>query len=193
MTQSTDPYLYPGTDVLKNLRNIRDHFLLSRFEAEATSRRIIELVNSPLVDKFDLAHLQAIHKYIFQDVYVWAGEFRTLNISKEGHLFASSDFVATVLKDLLQRLAAENYLRTTDWNMFAASAGFFLGEINAVHPFREGNGRAQRQFMRELGVYSGFVIDWSCITRDRVTAASRDNFQTADTSGLAALILTSMR
>ncbi|HTU48839.1 MAG TPA: hypothetical protein VMF91_27495 [Bryobacteraceae bacterium] len=69
MTQSTDPYLYPGTDVLKNLRDIREHDLLSRFEAEATSRRIIELVDPPLIGNFDLVHLKAIHGHIFQEFF----------------------------------------------------------------------------------------------------------------------------
>lgn len=159
MTESTDPYQYPGTDVLKNLRDIRDQDFLSQFEAEATSRRIIELIDSPLMGNVDLVHLKPIHKHIFQDVYAWASEFRTVNISKEGHLFARSDFVAAALKDLLQRLATENHLRTMDRNLFAEMAGFFLGEINAAHPFREGNGRAQREFIRELGLYAGFVID----------------------------------
>lgn len=193
MTDSTDPYLYPGTDVLKNPRDIHNRDLLSHFEAEATSRRIVELIDSPTIGNFDLAHLKTIHKYIFQDVYAWAGELRIVNISKEGHLFASAHFLAAALDKLLQQLPAENYLRTTDRNLFASRAGFFLGEINAAHPFREGNGRTQREFIRELGLYSGFVIDWSCIGRDQMTAASRENFQTGNISGLAALILTSMR
>ncbi len=82
MTGSMDPYLYPGTDLLKNLRNIRDSSSLARFEAEATSRRLVEPIHSPLPGWFDTAHLEAIHKRTFQDVYAWAGRFRTVNISK---------------------------------------------------------------------------------------------------------------
>jgi cell filamentation protein len=68
MTESTDPYLYPGTDVFKNLRDIRDPDILARFEAEATSRRIVQLINCPVPGRFDTAQLKAIHKHIFQDV-----------------------------------------------------------------------------------------------------------------------------
>jgi cell filamentation protein len=93
---------------------------------------------------------------------------------------------------LLQKLSAENYLRAVNPNVFASRAGFFLGEINAAHPFREGNGRSQREFIRELGLHVGFVVDWSRITRDQMTAASRDSFQTGDSSGLAALIFASI-
>jgi cell filamentation protein len=192
MTESTDPYLYPGTDVFKNLRDIRDPDILARFEAEATSHRIVQLINSPVPGTFDTALLKAIHKHIFQDVYAWAGQFRTVNILKGGHPFGAAAFVEATLNDLLQKLSAENYLRAVNPNVFASRAGFFLGEINAAHPFREGNGRSQREFIRELGLHVGFVVDWSRITRDQMTAASRDSFQTGDSSGLAALIFASI-
>jgi cell filamentation protein len=193
MTESTDPYLYPGTNVLKNLRDIRDRDTLARFEAEATSRRIVELINSPLQGRFDSAHFKAIHKYIFQDVYAWAGQFRTVNISKSGNPFAAASFVDQALNDLLSKISAENYLRTLDQKAFANRAGFFLTEINAVDSFREGNGRTQREFIRELGLHAGFVVDWSRITGDQMTAASRESFQTGNSSGLAALILASIQ
>src|SRR4051794_36811713 len=114
MTESTDPYLYPGTDVLKNLRDIRDPDILARFEAEATSRRIVQLINSPVPGRFDAAQLKAIHKHIFQDVYAWAGQFRTVNISKDRHPFGAAAFVEATLNDLLQKLSAENYLRAVN-------------------------------------------------------------------------------
>ena len=193
MTESTDPYLYPGTDVLKNLRDIRDPDILARFEAEATSRRIVHLINSPVPGSFDAARLRAIHKPIFQNVYAWAGQFRTVNISKGGHPFGAAAFVEPVLNDLLQKVSAENYLQAVNPEMFADRAGFFLGEINAAHPFREGNGRTQREFIRELGLHAEFVVDWSRITRDQMTAASRGSFQTGDSSALARLIFSSMR
>lgn len=192
MTENTDPYLYPGTDVLKNRRNICAAEILAQFEAEATSRRLVQLINSPMPGRFDTAHLQAIHQHIFQDVYVWAGQFRIVNISKDGHLFGAAAFIEPTLDGLLRQLYAENYLRGADADAFAKRAGLYLGEINAVHPFREGNGRTQREFIRELALDVGFTIDWSRIQRDRMTAASRLSFQTGDNSGLAALILTSM-
>jgi cell filamentation protein len=193
MTESTDPYLYPGTDVLKNLRDIRDSDVLARFEAEATSRRIVQLINSPVPGRFDTAQLKAIHKHIFQDIYVWAGQFRTVNISKGGHPFGAAVFVEPALNELLQKLSAENYLQAVNPEVFASRAGYFLGEINAAHPFREGNGRTQREFIRELGLHAGFVFDLSRITRDQMIAASRESFQTGDSSALAGLISASLR
>jgi len=85
-SENSDPYLYPRTNVLKNLRGLTDPEHLERFEARRTHRRIAELIDNALSGEFDLAHLKAIHRYIFQDVYEWAGQFRTVNISKGGHL-----------------------------------------------------------------------------------------------------------
>src|SRR5216684_878788 len=183
MTESMDPYLYPGTNVVKNLRDIRNHGILASFEAEATTHRIIELIHSPAQGQFDTAHLRAIHKRIFQDVYEWAGLFRTVNISKEGHLFGAAGFIEGALRDVFQKLFRESYLRDLDRESLSDRAGFFLGEINAAHPFREGNGRVQREFIRELALQAGFAIDWSRITSDQMITASRLSFQTADSSG----------
>ncbi len=189
MPESTDPYLYPGTDVLENLRDIRDSSALARFEAEATALRLIQLIHSPAPGRFDTAHFQAIHKHIFQDVYGWAGQFRTVNISMGGHLFAAASFIETALGEVLQTLAQERFLQGTDRREFARRSGFYLGEINAIHPFREGNGRAQREFVRVLAIEVGFSIDWSRTTHDEMIVASRESFQRGNSSGLADLIL----
>ena len=183
-----DPYLYPGTVVLKNLRGFRDSDSLSRFEGNAAARRLLELTKKPVEGRFDVAHLRDIHRRIFQDVFAWAGQFRTVNISKDGHLFGAANFVEQALEEVLRKLAAEQYLQGTSADAFCDRAGFFLGEINAAHPFREGNGRTQREFFRELGRQAGFGIDWSRITREEMIAASRESFLTGDASGLTILV-----
>jgi cell filamentation protein len=157
---------------------------MAAFEANATAARLAELDAAPLKGRFDNSHFKAIHKHIFQDVYSWAGEFRTVNISKGGQLFGVAAFIEPALQDVARKLFAENCLRKTDAESFARRAGFYLGEINAVHPFREGNGRAQREFIRELGIQAGFAIDWSRITQDRMIAASRESFATGESQGL---------
>jgi cell filamentation protein len=188
MPESSDPYTYPGADVLRNIPDIHDSQRLAAFEANATTARLAELDAAPLKGRFDVAHLKAIHKSIFQDVYSWAGEFRTVNVSKGGSLFGAAAFVETALAAILLKLPAERYLKEADLTSFARRAGFYLGEINAVHPFREGNGRAQREFIRELGIEAGFIIDWSRINRQQMLAASRESFSTGDSSALAALV-----
>ena len=191
MPESSDPYTYPGTDVLRNIPDIHDSQRFAGFEANATTARLAELDAAPLKGQFDVAHLKAIHKYIFQDVYFWAGEFRTVNVSKGGSLFGAAPFVELALDGVLLKLSGERYLKGSDLSSFARRAGFYLGEINAAHPFREGNGRAQREFIRELGFEAGFVIDWSRINQHQMMAASRESFSTGDSSGLATLSLAS--
>ena len=127
MIESTDPYTYPGTSVLRNLRGIRDTRILARYEAESTTRRIVELINVPAAGRFDIDHHKAIHKHVFQDVYSWAGEFRTVNISKGGQLFGAAAFVDPALRGILQQLPGENYLKALDAEAFAARAGFLPG------------------------------------------------------------------
>src|SRR5215472_7892140 len=115
MPEGSDPYTYPGTNVLRNLADIRDPEALAAFEGDATADRLFELDPAPLKGRFDIAHLKAVHKYLFQDVYSWAGEFRTVNISKGDQLFGAARFVEPALHELLRELAAERRLKSADF------------------------------------------------------------------------------
>jgi cell filamentation protein len=187
-TENSDPYLYPGTSVLKNLRGLTDPQLLARFEARQTHRRIAELIDTPITGGFDVAHLKAIHRHIFQDVYEWAGEFRTVNISKTGHLFGLAIVLEPALQQILAKLAAEKHLVGLDGEKFVDRAAYFIGELNAAHPFREGNGRTQREFIRELGLKAGHYIDWRATTAEKMIEASRLSHLSGDSSLFAGLI-----
>jgi cell filamentation protein len=187
-----DPYVYPETNVLRNLRDIRDQQKLDAVEAIATARRIRELESKPLPGKFDARHIQSIHHYIFQDVYPWAGEFRTVDISKGGHLFGFSQHVVSSLNKTCEDLKKERYLGGSDQKLFANRAAYYLGELNAVHPFREGNGRTQREFIRQLAMKNGHSLNWSVVTREEMIAASRLSFQSGDNAGLEELLQKSL-
>ena len=151
-----DPYVYPGTTVLRNLRDIRD--------AER--------------------HLQVIHHHIFQDVFEWAGDFRTVNISKSGDPFAFHQHIVSSVDKLCADLKREWHLAGTDAEHFANRGAYYLGEMNAIHPFREGNGRTQREFIRQLGVRNnGLVLDWGQISREEMIEASRRSLR-VDNTGL---------
>ncbi len=183
-----DPCVYPGTTVLKNLRGIRNQLDLSKLEADATGLRMRQLESKPLRGKFDSSHLKAIHRYIFQDVYPWAGEFRSVNIARPGQFFfAFSEQIIPCLSGLFERLAGEKL--PSDVTGFCDRAAWYMGEINAVDSFRDGNGRSQREFIRELALRQGYVIDWSRTTRAAMGEASHMSFQDADHSGLTAVLL----
>ena len=180
-----DPYVYPGTDVLRNLRDIRNAEQLSRAEAIATARRIAELHRNPKIGSFDAQHLQSIHRHIFKDLYPWAGAFRTVEISRSGQIpYAFSQQIIPSVNKISAQLGNEGYLKTLSLGKFSNRAAFYMGELNAVHPFRDGNGRTQREFIRQLAVRNGYALDWSRVSRDEMYEASRASFQKGDNSGL---------
>ena len=136
-----DPYVYPGTDVLQNLRDLRDPVELREYETDATKLRIAQLKSKLIPGILDAAHLRAIHRHIFQDVYGWAGNFRTVEIG-----FAFVPYIESSLAQLAAELRKEHYLAGMELPQFAKRASYHLGQLNAIHPFREGNGRAQNEF-----------------------------------------------
>jgi cell filamentation protein len=186
-----DPYVYPGTNVLRNIRGIRDFARLAKLEAQATSFRIRQLEGRPPLSAFNIAHLQAIHRHIFRDVYDWAGEFRTVNIGKSGTLFARPQHIASNLGLIFEELRRERLLAGLNGERFCTRAAYYLGEINAIHPFREGNGRTQREFIRQLGARCGHSLHWSRVTREPMLDASIQSFR-RDLSGLEQVLRTAL-
>lgn len=192
-SERIDPYVYTGTNVLRNRLGTRDSDELSRFEADVTSRRIQQLERRPQKGHFDASHLRAIHRHIFQDVFEWAGEFRTVDIARGGQFyFAYVHRIDACLDDLFGKLKAERFLKDADEATFLTRLAFYFGELNAVHPFREGNGRTQREFIREIALQSNRRLHWRNATREQVYAASHLSFQRADYSGLMRVLSTAL-
>ncbi|MDO8517977.1 MAG: Fic family protein [bacterium] len=139
-----DLYCYEGTTVLKNIPDIRDQASLNEFEAAMTMQRSDE----PLpAGRLSVAHYCAIHRHLFQDVYPWAGEFRTVRMSKGGSAFCYPEYIEQEMQKLFDNLKDQNHLRELSADEFATGATHFLATLNAIHPFREGNGRAQTSFL----------------------------------------------
>ncbi len=175
--------------MLRNLANIRGAATLDRFESAATLYRQACLSATPIGGNFDLPHLKEIHRHLFQDVYPWAGETRTINISKGGTMFGSHSFIGSYAAKISARFARE---RET-WRRSVAPVDLpdhladFMGEINALHPFREGNGRTQRIFIGQLAREFGLKIRWDEMTQAEMIKASIASFA-GDNRGLSALI-----
>jgi cell filamentation protein len=182
-----DPYVYPQATVLRNLRDIRDAEQLSRFEAIATTRRTVELEHDPIPGRFDANHLRALHRHIFQDVFAWAGEFRTVTISKSGDPFAFPQHIVSSLEKMHSELKRESHLADSDPERFSVRGAYYLGELNAIHPFRDGNGRTQREFIRELAHQSGLTIDWTPVSQEQMIEASRRSLR-VDNVGLEQIL-----
>jgi cell filamentation protein len=161
--EGLDSYVYPNTGVLRNKANIHDQAGLDAFEADATAVRLLELVGDPLQGNFDLDHLRAIHRHLFQDVYEWAGELRTVDISRGTSRFASFGLIEAYLGSQLKGVAQEDFLRSLAPESFVARLAHYMSEINAAHPFREGNGRVQRAFCAQLADQAGYFMDFQTI------------------------------
>jgi cell filamentation protein len=135
VSQHDDPYVIPGTNVLRNRLGITDARKLDRTERRLVGDRIAEGVPD---GSFDLAHLRAIHRHLFQDVYDWAGELRTVEISKGGSQFQFRQYIPTGMADVHRRLGRAGFLKHRSPREFAREAGTIMGDINYIHPFRKG-------------------------------------------------------
>ncbi|MDQ6705329.1 MAG: Fic family protein [Acidobacteriota bacterium] len=184
---SDDHYLDLASGILKNRFGITDAATLEQAEAALVATRSYELSQTPLEGRFDLAHLQAIHRHLFNDVYEWAGQLRTIDIGKGGHLFAHHAHIGSAAAPIFKQLAEEKHLAGLDPAAFSDRAAHYLGELNALHPFRDGNGRAQREFVSHLAHATGYYVAWENVKQPAMLQASIASFR-GDTSKLAAII-----
>ena len=168
----SDPYVDIRTGVLRNLLGCRTQEELDRAEAEIVYIRMSALGRQPVPGRFDSTHLRAIHKLMFGPIYDWAGQFRTVGISRDGSMFCAPAHIESSAIDLFKSLARESFLARLDQPAFTGRAAHYLGELNALHPFREGNGRTQREFIRTLALHNGFEINWEGISQTEMTVAS---------------------
>lgn len=171
-----DPYSNPETGVLYNKLGLRSAAELADAERAITRIRIAELAAQPLRATYDLEHLRAIHRRLFSDLYDWAGELRTVDIAKTD-LFCRPAFIEAQARQLFDQLAEDRHLQDLPRDEFLDAAAHYLGEINALHPFREGNGRAQRAFLTPLAAEAGHPIDWSDLDEAENVEASEASFR----------------
>ena len=169
-----DPYCYPQSDVLRNLFGLQNQTDLSKAEADITLLRIGQLQRRPIAGKFDLDHLKAIHRHIFRDVYPWAGELRIVSMSKGASLFCRHEFISTEGERIFGQLRKESVLRSLPQDNFCERLAYYFGEINALHPFREGNGRTQRTMLEAIAKQAGYNLDFRGVSRETMIAISRD-------------------
>ena len=159
--KQADIYCYPNTNVLINKFNIRNHDDLNITEREITALKILEAEKNPINGKFDLKHLQKIHKFIFDDIYEWAGKIREGDFLIKGEsIFCRAMYIENMAADIHNKLVADNFLRGLEKNDFISKLAYYMGEINALHPFREGNGRTQRLYFKQLCKKAGYDLEF---------------------------------
>ncbi|SER81513.1 cell filamentation protein [Actinokineospora terrae] len=166
----TDPYVDPTTGVLRNIHDITDAVVLAEAERDLAFLRDDELKRFPLPGAWDADHLRAFHRHLFGDVYAWAGEPRRVDLTRGGSPFAHWRHVEPALDDLFAKLRAERILGGLARPEFLERFTYFFAEVNVVHPFREGNGRTQRAFFRQLALFAGWRVDFGLVDRERYLA-----------------------
>lgn len=151
-------YIDPKSGILKNLVDITDSEDLLFFESATVTKRINELYENP-VNIIGIESLFSIHKHLFQDIYAWAGKKRVVEISKDGKQFFPTShfenafhFIDTLIEDYKKA-------RKNDRNQIAEKLAEILDNVNYLHPFRDGNGRAQREFLRLLALEKGIALN----------------------------------
>lgn len=183
-----DRYFYKDTDVLKNKLNIKNNENLEIAEADITYIKLLDIDRVTIHGNFDFLHLKSIHKYIFEDIYEWAGEIRYLNIEKaedvlDGLSVQYSDY-SLIEKEMNKIL---NYIKNIDWLSLNRNELVEMFSINTaklwrIHPFREGNTRTIITFMTQFAEMNGFYIDrdllrkHSAFVRKSLVLASIDEY-----------------
>jgi cell filamentation protein len=178
-----DPYCYPGTNVLRNKFDLRDEDQLRTTEARVAAFALFVLQDEPPYGPIDEDRLRATHKAIFQEIYDWAGAYRehtdTMTKGREAGYavtYGDSQFVPAEICRIFDELERENFLHGLSPDQFSARLAYFYSELDATHPFREGNSRTLRPFSTEVARSADYDLDWEPTGR---TAQSRNTLYLA--------------
>jgi cell filamentation protein len=167
-----DPYT-DASGVLVNKLGITSAITLSQAEADLSLAAALHLSTHLLPGSYDLDHLRGFHRRIFGAVYAWAGQIRTVDIARTSQdTFCLWPFIESYSAGVFNELSTETLLAGLTRNAFVARLAHYYGEVNAIHPFREGNGRTQRAFFAQLARDAGWRVAWSELDRSVNDTAS---------------------
>lgn len=179
-------YCYENSYTLVNKLNIKDEKILQKYEAKITAAKLLSLRQKGVTGNFDVKHFIAIHTYLFEDIYSFAGKFRTEDISKGVFSFAHWEYIDTELERLLNELKNEKYLVGLDKYSFAKRLAYYISELNVLHPFREGNGRTIREFARQLALNNDYILNLTKVSPKEMLEASKKSV--VDTTDLEKIV-----
>ena len=165
-------YCYKNSNTLINKLDIKDRKRLQAYEAKITAVKQLSLRQKGITGDFSIQHLKEIHKYLFEDVYEFAGIYRKENIAKGEFRFAEWEYIEVELQKLLIKLKDENYLQGYNKKKLANRLAYYMSELNVLHPFREGNGRTTREFIRQIALKNGYILNLKKISAQEILNAS---------------------
>lgn len=168
---AASPYCYVGTATLKNRFGLRDAEKLKKLETDLSAIRQSDLLEHPILGRFTIHHFCQIHRYLFGDVYSFAGHFRREDIAKGATRFLAHQQIHDKLNILFKELRTEHCLHELSKELFIQRSAYYFAELNYIHPFREGNGRATRELVRQLFARNHYQVDWSAVSPDYLLRA----------------------
>lgn len=164
-------YTYKNSNVLINKLNIKDEKKLAAYETKMVAFKLTTIQKLKFERTYDENHLRFIHQYLFFEIYDFAGKYRLENITKENFLFSDFHYIEENIKEVMKKIDL-NLLKTYDFDNLVSKISEIMTDLNVLHPFREGNGRTTREFIRELLEDLGYEINWYLIDYDEILSAS---------------------
>ena len=162
---------YEGTTCLVNKLGIRDEKKLSEIEAQITFAKAVMLEETPIDDDFSFEHFKKIHEFLLCDLYEWAGQVRTVDISKKRTKFLDAASIESIATKCFSKVK-DGYFEDLPSDEFAKRIAEFYNDVNYIHPFREGNGRTQRIYFAQLIRYYGYDINFADVDTDELMIAT---------------------
>lgn len=170
ITSITDD-CYPGTTCLINRLDICDESMLAKAEASIVLAKASFLDQHPVSGGYDFEHYKQIHRYLFCDLYDWAGEIRKVDVSKKGTSFVPAAEIAVCAVACFEHLSGFSAIGLSKHELAVKVADFY-STVNMLHPFREGNGRTQRIFFKQWIQHLGYTLDLTDIDTDEFMIAT---------------------
>lgn len=165
-------YTYEGTDVIKNKLDIRDAELLKEYETGIVGLKLTSLMKNKKVYSFTEEGFKEIHKYLFNEVYDFAGEYRLENILKENFRFSEYEYIEENMPLIIKKIDIEK-MKKMDFDNLCKILSEIMTDLNVLHPFREGNGRTIREFIREMAYVCGYDVNFSYVDYNLILDVSR--------------------
>ena len=163
--------------ILCNKLGLKDEQVLKNAEEEIVAARMVEVIENPVNGSYDFDMLKKIHRKLFSDIYEFAGEVMTVRIAKDNSVFCYPEFIEEYQNNIFEKLKQQNYLTALSKETFIQRFSELSGELNALHPFREGNGRTIRIFLKHLAEHAGWYVAYEDMQAEELLNADIKSFE----------------
>jgi len=162
-------YCYPDSNVLINKFGIKDNDKLEEIEGAITLAKNAGYKKNPIKGNFNFEHFCKIHKFLFEEIYEWAGKGRKGGFMTKGKtVFVRSEYIENEFNEYYEKIKKDKFLKGLNKESFCEKLAVYMAEVNTVHPFREGNGRTARLYFNQLANEAGYDIEFSKTDKDEL-------------------------